>query len=189
LEYFTGVLFLTTNRIGDFDEAFASRLHLSLPYPQLNLRSTLEIFKLNLRMIRHRFEARNFKLTIDEDGILLFAQAYWTNNETARWNGRQIRRLTELADEINTAYAVVNDLRGLPEAFQTVQKHLSLIDKILREAKKPTRQAMTQELVGPLAEARAELAEVPPSLAYSDFDEQPGRERPIAHFARAGKGG
>lgn len=30
LEYYKGVLILTTNRIGTFDEAFKSRIHLSL---------------------------------------------------------------------------------------------------------------------------------------------------------------
>lgn len=30
LEYYKGILFLTTNRIGTFDEAFKSRIHLSL---------------------------------------------------------------------------------------------------------------------------------------------------------------
>lgn len=35
LEYFTGMLFLTTNRVGAFDEAFKSRIHISLYYPPL----------------------------------------------------------------------------------------------------------------------------------------------------------
>lgn len=30
LEYYKGILFLTTNRIGTFDEAFKSRIHISL---------------------------------------------------------------------------------------------------------------------------------------------------------------
>ncbi|KAF2800360.1 P-loop containing nucleoside triphosphate hydrolase protein, partial [Melanomma pulvis-pyrius CBS 109.77] len=37
LEYYTGVLFLTTNRVGTLDEAFRSRIHLSLLYPAINL--------------------------------------------------------------------------------------------------------------------------------------------------------
>ncbi|GBE80374.1 hypothetical protein SCP_0300890 [Sparassis crispa] len=35
LEYFTGILFLTTNRVRVFDEAFQSRIHLSLHYHDL----------------------------------------------------------------------------------------------------------------------------------------------------------
>src|SRR4051794_28771603 len=30
MEYYAGILFLTTNRVGDFDEAFTSRIHVSL---------------------------------------------------------------------------------------------------------------------------------------------------------------
>ncbi|KAL9092101.1 MAG: hypothetical protein Q9165_004534 [Trypethelium subeluteriae] len=35
LEYFEGILFLTTNRVERFDDAFASRIHLALNYPEL----------------------------------------------------------------------------------------------------------------------------------------------------------
>lgn len=91
LEYYAGILFLTTNRIGDFDEAFASRVHISLHYPQLDVESTEEIFKLNLRLIEKRFQKKGRELTIDEAGILKFAKDYWTTYEKQRWNGRQIR--------------------------------------------------------------------------------------------------
>lgn len=36
LEYFEGILILTTNRIADCDPAFASRIHISLSYPELD---------------------------------------------------------------------------------------------------------------------------------------------------------
>ncbi|KAI5924098.1 P-loop containing nucleoside triphosphate hydrolase protein [Camillea tinctor] len=36
LEYYEGIMFLTTNRISDIDEAFHSRIHLSLEYPPLD---------------------------------------------------------------------------------------------------------------------------------------------------------
>jgi ATP-dependent Clp protease ATP-binding subunit ClpA len=36
LDYFQGILFLTTNRVGHFDEAFMSRIHLSLGYEPLS---------------------------------------------------------------------------------------------------------------------------------------------------------
>ncbi|KAI3395886.1 hypothetical protein diail_671 [Diaporthe ilicicola] len=36
LEYFEGILILTTNRITDCDPAFASRIHISLSYPELD---------------------------------------------------------------------------------------------------------------------------------------------------------
>ncbi|KAI1455273.1 P-loop containing nucleoside triphosphate hydrolase protein [Annulohypoxylon moriforme] len=36
IEYFQGVLFLTTNRKEDFDEAFKSRIHVTISYPDLS---------------------------------------------------------------------------------------------------------------------------------------------------------
>lgn len=43
LEYFSGIVFLTTNRIDVFDEAMKSRIHLALGYnpPELEMRRTL----------------------------------------------------------------------------------------------------------------------------------------------------
>ena len=37
LEYCEGIMFLTTNRVHDFDEAILSRIHLMLKYPELDL--------------------------------------------------------------------------------------------------------------------------------------------------------
>jgi hypothetical protein len=36
LEFYDGILFLTTNRIGAFDEAFISRIHVQLHYPDFD---------------------------------------------------------------------------------------------------------------------------------------------------------
>jgi SpoVK/Ycf46/Vps4 family AAA+-type ATPase len=35
LEYYEGIMFLTTNRVDSFDPAFKSRIHLSMKYPPL----------------------------------------------------------------------------------------------------------------------------------------------------------
>ncbi|EFX02041.1 aaa family ATPase [Grosmannia clavigera kw1407] len=91
LEYYAGVLFLTTNRIGDFDEAFVSRVHISLFYPQLDLKSTQDIFKLNLKLIEKRFRQNERIIRIDHDSILQYSENYWKEYEKMRWNGRQIR--------------------------------------------------------------------------------------------------
>ena len=37
LEYYEGILILTSNRVGTFDEAFRSRIQLALHYPTLNI--------------------------------------------------------------------------------------------------------------------------------------------------------
>lgn len=45
LEYYEGILFLTTNRISVFDRAFKSRIHLTINYPSLSVGSRRELWK------------------------------------------------------------------------------------------------------------------------------------------------
>lgn len=45
LEYYQGVMLLTTNRIDSFDPAFESRIHLTIDYPKLDLASRLHVWK------------------------------------------------------------------------------------------------------------------------------------------------
>ncbi len=37
LEYYEGIMFLTTNRVKDFDDAMQSRIHLAVKYPDLGV--------------------------------------------------------------------------------------------------------------------------------------------------------
>ncbi|KAM0129434.1 hypothetical protein ACHAO1_008445 [Botrytis cinerea] len=97
LEYYAGILFLTTNRVGAFDEAFTSRIHVSLYYPQLNWNSTLEIFKMNMQRVKDRFVKRNRDFEIDGTSIGAFAKSYFDGNREGRWNGRQIRNAFQTA--------------------------------------------------------------------------------------------
>ncbi|KAL5594336.1 hypothetical protein BROUX41_001276 [Berkeleyomyces rouxiae] len=46
LEYFQGILFLTTNRVETFDDAFQSRIHIALRYDNLEIRARQTIFKM-----------------------------------------------------------------------------------------------------------------------------------------------
>lgn len=96
LEYYAGILFLTTNRVGDFDEAFASRIHISLYYPPLELDSMIKVFQLNFAMIRNRFQRKDRKLHIDHR-ILEYATQHYYTNQQARWNGRQVRNACQTA--------------------------------------------------------------------------------------------
>ncbi|TDZ40943.1 ATPase family AAA domain-containing protein 3B [Colletotrichum trifolii] len=97
LEYYTGILFLTTNRVGDFDEAFTSRIHMSLYYPELDKTKTVKIFQLNLEMIEERFARKKRKIDIDQAAIGAFASEHFLQHEDARWNGRQIRNACQTA--------------------------------------------------------------------------------------------
>ncbi len=112
LEYYSGILFLTTNRVGTMDEAFKSRIHLSLYYPPLTLERTLSIFEVNIRRLRALEAGRNTamdanpdlpkrsRLSINDNSILDYAKWHFEENEFTpeqRWNGRQIRNAFQLA--------------------------------------------------------------------------------------------
>ncbi|KAI1483941.1 P-loop containing nucleoside triphosphate hydrolase protein [Daldinia eschscholtzii] len=45
LEYYGGILFLTTNRVNTFDEGFKSRIHVPIRYTDLNSESRLQIWR------------------------------------------------------------------------------------------------------------------------------------------------
>ena len=99
LEYYSGILFLTTNRVGAFDQAFRSRIHMSLFYPKIQQDSTEKIWKMNLKRAK---EIWRDSLTIkdeDSDEIMQFAKEHYHQLATSRstWNGRQIRNAFQTA--------------------------------------------------------------------------------------------
>ncbi|CAG8416467.1 unnamed protein product [Penicillium salamii] len=53
LEYYSGILILTSNRIGTFDEAFKSRVQLTLHYPDLDESSRRRIWSNFITRIHH----------------------------------------------------------------------------------------------------------------------------------------
>lgn len=91
LEYYSGILFLTTNRIGSFDEAFKSRIHISLYYAPLDESQTFEVWAMNL----NRLSKSNRDIYVDRSEIEAFARSHWKDGK--RWNGRQIRNAFQTA--------------------------------------------------------------------------------------------
>lgn len=97
LEYYAGVLFVTTNRLGDFNEAFASQVHMSLYYSPLRLDATRQVLALNLNRARNRILRQGRKLDIDQLVAGGFVSDYWHSNPRGRWNGQQIRNARQTA--------------------------------------------------------------------------------------------
>jgi len=77
MEYYRGILVLTTNRIEAFDEAFRSRIHISLHYPPLTIDAREQIW-------------RNFGAKMGPDVIDLTEQDYKTF-AISTLNGREIK--------------------------------------------------------------------------------------------------
>ncbi|RBR15899.1 uncharacterized protein FIESC28_07144 [Fusarium coffeatum] len=107
LEYYNGLLFLTTNRVGTIDEAFKSRIHLSLYYPPLDKTQTRDIFRLNIGKLK-QIEAERSRMTgepalvIKENEIIDFASKHYEElaRSTGCWNGRQIRSAFQIASSL-----------------------------------------------------------------------------------------
>lgn len=52
LEYFHGIIFLTTNRVATFDEAFESRIHIGIRYGELDIKARKSVWKLFINKVR-----------------------------------------------------------------------------------------------------------------------------------------
>ncbi|GMF73077.1 unnamed protein product [Aspergillus oryzae] len=105
LDYYSGILFLTTNRVGTIDEAFKSRIHISPYYPYLDLGQTEKIWEVNLdrlAAIEEEHDGGRKPLSIDCEGILAFVKKHFTKSENGkgRWNGRQIRNVFLIASAL-----------------------------------------------------------------------------------------
>ncbi|RMJ07908.1 hypothetical protein CDV36_012492 [Fusarium kuroshium] len=113
LEYYNGILFLTTNRVGTLDEAFKSRIHMSLYYPPLNRTQVTLILKMNLEKLADIEKERQAltgeqELVIDGPSITAFAECHCKNTERhgGRWNGRQIRNAFQIASSLARYHAL-----------------------------------------------------------------------------------
>lgn len=98
LEYYSGILFLTTNRVGAIDDAFRSRLHLTLFYPKLTRTQTLRIWKTNLQRLKEinseRIKNGRQPTDFNSRKIRDWVSDHW---EGMQWNGRQIRNAFQTA--------------------------------------------------------------------------------------------
>ncbi|KAF3039787.1 hypothetical protein E8E12_009103 [Didymella heteroderae] len=95
LDYFQGILFLTTNRINQFDEAFKSRIHLSLGYDKLNDDARAQIWGNLFQKLRDDHKHGGPEIGYDK-----YAKRYVTQDEEVlalEWNGREIRNAFQTA--------------------------------------------------------------------------------------------
>ena len=110
LEYYDGILILTSNRIGTFDEAFKSRVQLSLHYPPLNRENRLRVWE-------------NFVALI-EDGSdkSKFSEIRQRLNSLAshKLNGRQIRNTMNTARQLAQFRDQPFGYKHLDQAIQNV---------------------------------------------------------------------
>ena len=90
LEYFQGILFLTTNRVETFDDAFQSRIHVALRYGELTHKAKKAVWKMFLDLVK-KVEGMEVEELTDRDLDIL------SRNQL---NGRQIKNLVRTAQSL-----------------------------------------------------------------------------------------
>lgn len=114
LEYYEGILILTTNRVGSFDEGFKSRVQLAMHYPSLDPDSRLEIWDNFVKMARN-----------DGDDVR-YDEIHEKIDTLARnpFNGREIRNIVNNARQLakyrkeSLAYDHFKQAIGIANEFQ-----------------------------------------------------------------------
>ncbi|CAG8981060.1 hypothetical protein HYALB_00008214 [Hymenoscyphus albidus] len=110
-KYYSGILFLTTNRVGTIDEEFRSRIHMSLLYQILTEDQTIKIWRRNI--IRAREVTP--RLCIDENEVLCYAINLYKKQIMKRgigWNGRQLRNAFQTAVAVSRRIYLAACLRS-----------------------------------------------------------------------------
>ena len=90
LEYFQGILFLTTNRVETFDDAFQSRIHIALRYGELTMQAKKAVWKMFLDRVA-RLEGVESIDWSEEDYDILARK---------NLNGRQIKNAVRTAQAL-----------------------------------------------------------------------------------------
>ncbi|KAF5700153.1 AAA family ATPase [Fusarium mundagurra] len=109
LEYYEGILILTSNRVGTFDEAFKSRIQLSLHYESLTKNQRRTIWENFLNRLNN-LEQENLKIEPIEERKRKFAENKGINFDDIerhladlaeeQMNGRQIRNVITTARQL-----------------------------------------------------------------------------------------
>lgn len=107
LEYYEGILFLTTNRVENIDPAFQSRIHISMEYAELTASSRRHVWSnfLNISTQAHEFS------DADLDRLAEYPM-----------NGRQIKNVLKTAQ-------LLASRKGAPLRFENVDTVLSIEKK------------------------------------------------------------
>ena len=89
LEYYSGIMFLTTNRPGVL-EAFKSRIHITLNYPSIDFESTRTMWTNILNRLERDNQTNPVKVVYSQDELLDFAERHYKQQQRtgATWNGR-----------------------------------------------------------------------------------------------------
>lgn len=130
LEYFGGIVFLTTNRIHVFDLAMKSRVHLALGYDAPNEESRRFIWVHNLRQLEPEevdsgLAEKMGRLAVEDMNGREIANAVTTASSLARFNSEKL--------QLKHLETVVNVRRDFEKSLIGKKKELAALDSSRRD--------------------------------------------------------
>lgn len=161
LEYFRGLLFLTTNRVGQIDDSFLSRIHLSVGYPPLTDQYRQAIWNGFFRKLERDnqtrtedHKARLAKTATEAElrdntsskpleslvnvEISRYAKEYVLHDDEVKslhWNGRDIRNAFQTAISL-AGYSESQGTQASPGGIRTVHvspEHFKSVAQMSKE--------------------------------------------------------
>jgi len=121
LEYYRGVLFLTTNRVEAFDSAFTSRIHVALHYKKLTDDDRLRIWTNNFERLERDSAGKVYVGHSTRDFVFGSEDV-----RALKWNGREIRNALQTAVALAETEAVEDGC----ETVSVTDKHLQAVVKM-----------------------------------------------------------
>ena len=167
LEYFSGLLFLTTNRVGHIDDAFISRASIVLQYANLTDDSRQKIWEgLFARLPEQAEEVPT--LVGKRIEVSRYAEEYVLNDKVVQslhWNGREIRNALQTAISLAT-YKAQKDGKNRDGVIVVKTEHFQKVVDMSRKFKDYL-QAITKKD----EEARAAARNDRPNVGYLSASE------------------
>ncbi|KAI0430410.1 P-loop containing nucleoside triphosphate hydrolase protein [Xylaria sp. FL1042] len=136
LEYYEGILILTSNRVGIFDEAFKSRVQLALHYPPLDAKGRWQIWNNFIKLLQKQQEEATAQASDRRTGL---ADGERVNTEELQdkidvlarenLNGRQIRNAITSARQLAR-------FRDKPLSYTHLDQTIRVVDEFEKYVEK-----------------------------------------------------
>ncbi|KAI1362157.1 P-loop containing nucleoside triphosphate hydrolase protein [Xylaria arbuscula] len=125
LEFYDGILFLTTNRVGSFDDAFISRVHVQMYYPDFDDEQRQQIWQTFVnKLAKERGDYMRLNVNAKE-------YIRGSDIQALKWNGREIRNAFQTA----VSLAEYDSEKGEDGKITITDDHLRAVVELSRDFK------------------------------------------------------
>ncbi|KAF1850496.1 uncharacterized protein K460DRAFT_16776 [Cucurbitaria berberidis CBS 394.84] len=116
-EYYQGILFLTTNRVETFDEAFQSRIHMGIRYDNLSAKARKKIWMHHVGKV----EQMAGQVKGAEPNLKPFNDADYDELSKRVMNGRQIKNMVKTSQSIALAEKAVFSMEHVKRVLEVAE--------------------------------------------------------------------